>query len=148
MSRFVRPETKTIQISHGDWLLVKKRLSAGEQRAIFARLYLAGADGALRVNPLQSGLAQILAYLLDWSLTDDNGQQVVIRDKSADDIAHIVDGLDPESFTEIREAIQRHEETMADEREEEKKTHTGVSGSLPISPSPPISISTPSGLPN
>lgn len=135
MSRFVRPETKTIQISNGDWLLVKKRLSAGEQRATFSRLYTPSLDGDMRVNPIQVGLAQIVAYLLDWSLTDDEGKQVVIRDKSADDVTAILDNLDPESFAEIREAIEQHEEAMRDEREEQKKTRAGGNGSSTISPS-------------
>lgn len=148
MSRFVRPDTKTLHITDGDWLLVKKRLSAGEHRALFARMYLAATDGRFHVNPLQRGIAQITAYLIDWSLTDDQGKPVVIRDKSIDDLTTILDSLDLESFTEIREAIEAHEEAMIAEREEEKKTRTGERPSSVTSPSPPGSTNASTGFVN
>lgn len=135
-SRVVRPETLTLQISGGDWLLVKKRLNAGEQRAMFARMYLAGIDGLLRANPLQHGLAQITAYLLDWSLTGPDDAQIVIRDKPIEVVAAALDALDPESFGEIRLAVEAHEEAMSKAREQEKNGRDGVKESSAISPSP------------
>ena len=47
-SRFVRPDVTVLHISEGDTLTVKRRLNAGEHRAMFARMYLAGVDGQLR----------------------------------------------------------------------------------------------------
>lgn len=120
MSRFVRPETAILKLSHGDTLTVKRRLNAGEHRARFARMSLAGVDGTLNVNRLQIGLATITAYLLDWSLTTDDGAPVVIRGVSLDHLTSTLDGLDPESFTEIREAIEAHEIAMDAERAAEK----------------------------
>ena len=35
MSRFVRPETERLELTDGDWMLVKRRLTAGEQRRAF-----------------------------------------------------------------------------------------------------------------
>jgi hypothetical protein len=47
MSRYVVPETKTLTISNGDTLVVRKRLNRGEQTAAFARRYIHGAlEGA------------------------------------------------------------------------------------------------------
>ena len=135
-SRIVRPETTTLHISAGDWVLVKKRLNAGEQRAMFARMYLAGVDGLLHVNPLQGGLARITAYLLDWSLTAPDGSQIVIRDEPIDAVARALDALDTESFGEIRLAIEAHEEAMAKAREQEKNGQGGETASPAISPSP------------
>lgn len=119
-SRVVRPETTTVQISGGDWLLVKKRLNAGEQRAMFNRMYLAGVDGMLRRNPLASGVAQVTAYLLDWSLTAPDGSQLAISGKPIEAVVAALDAIDPDSFAEIRTAIEAHEEAMAAEREQEK----------------------------
>lgn len=118
---FVRPQTSRLDLSDGQWLIVKQRLTAGEQRAAFARMYLAGADGRLRVHPLESGLAQITAYLLDWSLTDDDGKPVAIRDLSAEDLTTVLDNLDPDRFTEIKLAVERHEEAQLAARAEKKK---------------------------
>src|SRR5579864_6637013 len=83
-SRFVRPSTRTLTLANGDTLTVKRRLSSGEQRAAFARMYLTGADGALSLNTLQTGMAIITAYLVNWSLTDDDGQHVDIAGLSTD----------------------------------------------------------------
>lgn len=138
-SRFVRPDTAVLKISHGDTLTVKRRLNAGEQRARFARMSLAGVNGALNVNRLQVGLATITAYLLDWSLTDEENRPVVIRDLSEADLATRLDLLDPDSFNEIREAIEAHEAAMETERAAEKNGQ-GIE-----KPSPVIS-SSPSGV--
>lgn len=112
-SRFVRPETVTIPISRGDTLTVRKRLNAGERRAAYARMYIQGEDGRLRVNALHTGIALVVAYLLDWSLVDDDGRRVEIRALSAEDLTRMLDALDPESFQEIKEAIEAHDAAIA-----------------------------------
>lgn len=122
MSRFVRPETTTLTLANGDQLFVRTRLSAGEQRAQFARMYSADDDGRWRPNPTMLGVGVVLAYLLDWTLTDDAGTRVSIRDLSVDDLQRVIDSLDTESFAEIRTAIETHEAAMTTARDAEKKT--------------------------
>ena len=126
MSRFVRPDTRTLTLGNGDQLTVRARLTAGEQRASYARLYRPGVDGRLQMDPLQLGVGVILAYLLDWNLKDDAGQAVPIRDLAPDDLQRVVDALDPDSFAEIRTAIETHEAAMLAEREAQKKTDGGT----------------------
>ena len=135
MSRFVRPDTTVLHISDGDTLTIKTRLNAGEQREAYARMYRAGIDG-LRVNPLQTGLALITAYLVDWSLRDDDGVTVPIRGLSVGDLEDVLNGLDPESFTEIKVAIETHEEAARAAREEEKKRRAGLTDDAATSTSP------------
>jgi hypothetical protein len=125
MSRFVRPETRTLTLANGDQLIVRARLTAGEQRARLARMYPNQEFDRLLVP-----VAYVLAYLLDWNLTDAAGQAVVIRDLVADDLQRVIDALDQESFTEIFKAIEAHEEGMKAAREAEKKT----AGEMPSSP--------------
>jgi hypothetical protein len=124
-SRFVRPDTAILKISKGDTLTVKRRLSHGEQRASFARMYLAGADGTLKVNPFNIGMALVTAYLLDWSLTDDDGRPVPIRGVSAEELAFALDQLSPEDFAEIRTAIETHVAAMDAERAAEQHVPFG-----------------------
>lgn len=125
MSRFVRPETVTLAISDGDTLTVKHRLNSGEERGLFSRMYLAGSNGQLKVNPFQTGLALVTAYLLNWSLTDDDGARVPIANLSVDDLGRVLDGLDPETYGEIREAIEAHDNAVRVEREQVKKAKDG-----------------------
>lgn len=136
MSRFVSGDTVVLKISNGDTLIVKRRLNSGEQRAAYARMYIAGVDGTLKVNPLQIAVALVTAYLVDWSLTDDSGAIVKIRDQSIEAVTSALDSLDPESFAEIRHAIEAHEAAMIAEREQEKKDRDGRLSEPATLPSP------------
>lgn len=149
MSRFVRPDTVTLPLSNGDTITVKKRLNAGEQRARFARMYQAGANGGLTVDPMQVGMPIITAYLVDWTFTDDAGRKVPIAGVSADDLTSVIDSLDVDSFREIRMAIEAHEAAQVAESEDaKKKTRTGANGSEATSPSPSVSAGTSPGSVN
>lgn len=136
MSRFVRPDVTKLKISGGDTLVVKRRLNAGEQRAAFARMATAAADGSLHVNRLQVGHAMVLAYLVDWSLTDDSGKVVEIRDRPIEAIEAALNALDSESYTEIKTAIEDHDAAIREAREQEKNGPDGANESSAISPSP------------
>jgi hypothetical protein len=123
MSRFVRPESDRLEISGGDWLLVKKRLTAGEQRHAFARIVKRSTLGEkLELDPEAMGLDKIVAYLLDWSLRDDTGAIVPVRDQPLAAVEGALLALDPASFREIFDAISAHEEREAIAIADEKKT--------------------------
>jgi hypothetical protein len=141
-SRMRKPETALLNISRGDWLLVKKHLTAGEQRQMFRRM-LTAKDGTA-VEPISVGLSKMVAYLLDWSVTDADDKPVVIRDQPDDVVASILDNLDTDSFREIRQAIEAHDEAMEAAREAEKNSQDGGRESSPISPS----ANEPGGLSN
>jgi len=134
-SRFTRPDSTVLRLANGDTLTVKRRLTAGEQRAMFARMYHT-VNGSMRVNTLQVATATCLAYLLDWNLTDDDGQLVEIRGLPPEDLAAVLDSLTPEDFKEISNAIDAHSTAMEDARDQEKKTEPGAAASSSISPSP------------
>lgn len=136
MSRFVRPDTTVLKISQGDTLTVKRRLNSGEERALFARIYLAGVDGKLTVNPFQHGIGMVTAYLVDWSLTDDEGKRVAIDKLSIEALTNVLNGLEPTSFGEIRQAVEEHDDAMRAEREEIKNDPDGAKALPAISPSP------------
>jgi hypothetical protein len=134
MSRFVRPETVTLKLSGGDTLTVRKRLTAGEARARVERWTETDpVTGELRAKVTRGGLATITAYLVDWTLTDDAGRLVDLRGLPAAELEGILDNLESESFTEIRQAIEAHELAVLAEREAQKKT-AGPSASDPTSP--------------
>jgi hypothetical protein len=125
MSRFVRPETRTLTLANGDQLIVRARLTAGEQREQFARMYTHGPMGQVHRNLLMIDVGLVIAYLLDWNLKDDADQLVPIRDLSAADLHQVLNQLDPVSFDEIQKAIEAHEQAMVAEREDQKKILTG-----------------------
>jgi len=130
-SRFVRPETVTLPISDGDTIMIRRRLTNGERRAMFARMYKAGVT-PLQVDTLATGLAVVVAYLLDWTLTDDDGARVPIRGLTGDELAVVVDGLDWDSFVEIKTAIETHVAAVDADLDLEKKILIGATGSSAI----------------
>jgi len=148
MSRFVKPETKILRISGGDTLTVKRRLNSGEKRAAFARMSESTPSGELRVNRLQVGVAMIVSYLMDWSLTDDNGVVVQIREQPPEVVTAALDALDDESYAEIRDAIELHDAETRTAREQEKNGLDGANGSSAISPSPVVAAGDTNGLVN
>lgn len=129
-SRVVLPETRKLEISQGDWLLVKRRLNAGESRAAHALTIKSAPIGEDWDNDLsQLGLSLITAYLLDWSLVDPQGHQIVISEKPREVVEAALLSIDSISFSEILEAIKAHDKQQAEELREEKKLQAGVSGS-------------------
>lgn len=149
-SRIVRPDQTTLQISGGDWLLVKKRLNHGEVSEAFALKYEADqvSIGGYRTNLRRVGMETILIYLLDWSLVDLEGHVIPIRGKTHDEIASVLNSLDDESFEEIKAAIRAHEQAMDAERAAAKNGQDGASGSSAISPSPSTTAGATNGSTN
>jgi hypothetical protein len=125
MSRFVTGTTRTLTLANGDQLIVREQLTAGEQRAHFARIYYYGPDGDLRRDLTRLKMGIVLAYLLDWNLRDDADQAVRIRDLNSADLEQVLDALDIYSFDEIHQAIVAHEAAMLRAREEKKTTPIG-----------------------
>lgn len=117
-NRFVKPDTVRLSISDGDWLEVKKRLTAGEYRERLAREYVQGDDQKLRADLRQSGIALIVAYVVDWSLTDDG--RVVPFSEDA------LRAVDIDTFREILRAVEAHDEADEAARSAEKNAPAGT----------------------
>jgi hypothetical protein len=118
VSRFVKPEVVRLELSGGDWITVKNRLSAGEKRSIFALMVKSMHAGEkVAIDPARAQIAQLVVYLVDWSLTDDTGKLVPIKDAPAEFVMQALDNLDADSYAEIEQALERH----LTAREEEKK---------------------------
>ena len=146
-SRIRRPETLRLALTRGDWIVVKKHLTAGETRRVFRRMIRKGATGD-EIDSLQVGLSKMVVYLVDWSITDADDQPVIIRGQTDDVIADVLEMLDVESFAEILKAIETHERTMELEREDEKKTDPGTNKSDPTSPLLDSLVGATNGSPN
>jgi hypothetical protein len=125
-SRFVRPDVVTLPISNGDTITIRKQLNNGEQRALFDRARIPDSNPP-KMDIVKVPMAMIAAYLLDWTLTDDDGHRVEIRGQSADDLLAIVDSLDATTVNEITKVIGDHVAASEAARAEEKKEiPTGV----------------------
>src|SRR5262252_2713150 len=110
-SRYRKQESVRLELTGGDWLLVRKHLTAGEERDAQARVikgtFRPGEAPELDLEHL--GIAQAVSYLLDWSITDADDHPIVIRDQPYGFVASALRNQTPESLREILEAVQAHD---------------------------------------
>lgn len=132
-SWFPPPVTVRLPLSDGQWLLVRRELTWGETEDALARTYSAAADGSLKVNALLVGTAMLLAYLVDWSLEDEEGP-VPIRGRGPDEVWQTLRRLRADRLREVRDAVQAHEAAVLETRAQEKKL-PATSDGAPTSPS-------------
>jgi len=132
MNRFIKGDTAVLTLENGDTLIVKQRLNTGETRAMRAAI-LDGDGAASRAD--RAAYAVVVAYLLDWTLTDD-GRPVVIRDQPADVVRSVLDALDYDSFIELATAIGDHVARETARRADEKKAPATGTESPATWPSP------------
>jgi hypothetical protein len=133
-SRYRKQEEMRLDLSEGDWLLVRKHLTAGEERDAQARVIKAGSfkQGEKPELDLEHlGIAQAVSYLIDWSITDADDKPIRIRDQSYAFVAAALRNQTPESLREILDAIQAHDSAMTAERELQKKAQDGTPGRSP-----------------
>jgi len=141
-----RPEDTIIQLTDGEWILVKKWLNAGESHEVFSRMVKSVKAGELDAagNPTtdmnfdiaqMSGISKAVVYLLDWSAKDPDGKQIVIRDKSPREVESALKSLPLDAFKEISAAIDAHEQKMDAELAAKKNGLATESASSATSPS-------------
>jgi len=127
--RFVQPESVRLPLSDGDYLDVKRELTAGEQRGVFTDLIKTMHAGeAAELDPKLVGTTKIVAYVLAWSLTDAAGQPVPFSEAA-------LNNLTPEDFAEIAKAIDDHEAAVEKARAARKNVQAGETASSLTSPS-------------
>lgn len=136
-SRVVVPGTTRLPLSHGDWVLVKRKLNAGETLDLFERaapgIDLTRGPAALRdLSPMRTGLALLGAYLVDWSLVDPQGAPLSLSSTTTTaEREAMVRSLDFESLTELITVVTDHDARTR----QEKKRHSGSSAPETSSPS-------------
>lgn len=106
----------TLAKADGDWIEVRKHLNTGEAQAMFSQMRAKESD--LQLDAARIGISRVMAYLLDWSFMKD-GQKVPVT-------LSAVQGLFPDDFSELREAIDQHVEQMEAELETEKNERAGA----------------------
>ena len=129
--RVRRPDTDRLEISEGDYLIVKRDLTAGEFREMIRRstrpmvVTAAGAAPAMELDPTAAGVAVVIAYLIDWSFADVDGRKLAIADQPANVVRAALDSIDASAYLEVQRAIQEHQRARAAALDEEKKTRNG-----------------------
>lgn len=128
MLTFVQPEVIRLPLADGAFIDVKRELNAGESRAVWADMVVGGVRPGELANydPRKVGLTRILAYLVGWSATDADGRPIAVSESA-------LLGLTTESFREIANAIDEHEERQERALAEKKRIRASAPGLRAIS---------------
>jgi hypothetical protein len=117
-NRFVKPKEIKLEISDGDWITIKKELTVGERKRMFAaglKQMEAGAgdeDPKFNIDPVEMSFSKVKEYLIGWSFEEDEKGDVIPVELSDDAIRN----MDQETFEEIEEAIDKHTEKLEKEK--------------------------------
>lgn len=127
--RFVEPSTVRIALSEGDWIEVKKRLNVGEERSAFQAIVgEVNMQGWRKPNVDMIGVAEMFAYIVDWSFRDGGDRPVPVT-------VGAIKSLDLETYEELEKALDKHKKAMEEEREALSKKTSGEIVSAATSPS-------------
>lgn len=122
--RFVQPEVVRLALSDGDYLDVKKQLTAGEQRKAFTdQVKSMHLGDKAEIEPFRIGITRILAYVVGWSFVDQDGHPVPFSESA-------VNNLETDTYNEINDALNVHEELLEKEKVA-RKNEVSTSGSNP-----------------
>ena len=123
----VQPESVTVNLAwrNGDkelsfWIKLRKRLTVGESRAMMTsgwggvgnlgrRTREGVQDPEVKIDWKVTAFARAAAYLLDWSLEDDDHKRLKVSVEQ-------VEQLHPDVFDLIEGAITAHVEAMDSEK--------------------------------
>ncbi len=132
--RVVQPDMVRLQISDGDWIDVKKYLTHGERTQASASVIgEVRVDGWMRPNFEGASIAQIVAYVVDWSMVDSADKRIPC-DTDVQKIAALK-SFDDATVEEMSAVIEAHAKKMEAELAEAKKPKAGSSDSALISAS-------------
>jgi len=128
--RFVQPDVVRLSLSEGDWIGVKKRLSVGEERAAFQQIVgeINPNSGWRKPNVEMLGIAEMAAYIVEWSLRDAQDRPVAVS-------VAAIKQLDSATFKEIESALAAHVEATEAALAASKNDPDGKLEPVPTSPS-------------
>lgn len=136
--RGVRPEQDRLDLSDGDWVDVKRRLTVGESRDI-VNLGMTRVSRDMDEAVVSPDLPFMAAatYILNWSLLDYDGNPIPWpADEPVSARVAVLRGLDRETMLEIENALEVHRIHQMPKKPAAEATMTATP---PPAPEPPTS---------
>jgi len=126
---FVQPEIVRLTLSTGDWLDVKRELTAGEYRHYQAAMMKDGvipSGQSIPLDPEKVGLVRVLEHVVAWSFTDFEGRPVPVSEAALKSMYKAM-------LVEMIDVVTRHEVAADAQRERDLKNPTGAGGLKAVS---------------
>ena len=133
MSDIVIPRELTLPLSNGRSLTVWAELNHGQYIAMLSRMYTESKTGELHRDVIKTTDATVIAYLIDWTLTDAAGARIAVRGLAPDAVQDVLNNLRQPTVLEIKQAIEAHHARVEAAGEALKKTSsTDASSATPL----------------
>lgn len=110
-SRFASGAAVRLELSDGDWVLVRRELTYGQQRRLAAAglsgvpSALVGEGQGLTMDLAAYEIEKLATWVIDWSLRDDDGDRVDVSREA-------IEALHPDTAEEITRALDSHIEAL------------------------------------
>lgn len=108
-NRFVLPNTVRAELSDGDWVEIKERLTYGEQQRLaggaLTKMSGAAGEASIDLDFERYNLLRMETWLVDWSFVGANGKPVKISRAA-------IAALDTDTAAEIDAALTAHIEEL------------------------------------
>ena len=131
-SNFVGNDTDRLELTGGDYIIVKRELNLEEERRIHVRMIKESVVGEKpKLDLEQVGIAEALEYVVEWGgpgFQDENGRAVAFS-------ATTLKNIRSAKFNEITQALDAHKRIQEALRTAEKNGPDGESKLLTISSS-------------
>lgn len=142
-------QTKVPLKKDGNWILVRDRLNVGERNQYYDSIYkfveTPGENGQtiskIQTDPVRVQPETLIAHLVDWHLTEDDGSIVTSlltggengAPMTVEERRSYIDNMDTDMFDEIFATIDKH---IKKKEKGPKNAKAGESVAAPSSPSP------------
>jgi hypothetical protein len=135
-NRFPVPAVERLTLSENDWIEVKRQLTVGEEKdvSLLAMREISQDDGTVkfRGDYQLMPFAKAVIYLVGWSFHNAKGP-VKLEDDQKKRLAQLR-ALDSESWEEIQNAIDAHEEKISDAKKPQGGTSDIETSSVSAAP--------------
>jgi len=130
----VMPQTVTLPLAYGWTVTVWEELTHGQYNDMRSRIYSESDTGTLQRNVERFFDGLVIAYLVDWTLTDAQGQRIEIRGLRPEALQDAYRNLRQFAALEVQRAIEAHHERASAAIADLKKTASSGAPSATISP--------------
>jgi hypothetical protein len=130
----VMPDTVTLPLAYGWTVTVWAELTHGQHTDMQIRMFRDGGNGEIVRDLTKITDAAVMAYLVDWTLTDAQGQRIEIRGLKPDALQDVLRNLRQFAAGEVKQAIEAHHERQQAALADLKKTASTETPSATTSP--------------
>lgn len=101
-NRFVTAETVRLDLSDGDWVEIKARLTYEEAQKLGNASLVGLNQGGYAIDVARFRLMRLETWLVDWNFADNEGKSVPLSPSA-------IRNLDPETAEEILDALDAYQ---------------------------------------